>query len=103
MGKGRTSAYYNVYVSRDLADIMAKDPYLNILFLNGYYDLATPFFATEYTVNHLGNNIPRFKERVHMKYFKAGHMMYINKDSLPLFKSDIADFIKSMSNIKKEN
>ncbi len=103
LGKGRTSAYYNVYVSKDLSDIMAKDPYLNILFLNGYYDLATPFFATEYTANHLGNNIPHFKDRVHMKYFKAGHMMYINKDSLPLFKSDIADFIKSMSNIKKGN
>ncbi len=99
LGKGRTSAFYKVNVAKDLADIMAKDPYLNILFLNGYYDLATPFFATEYTADHLGNNIPNLKNRVHMKYFKAGHMMYIHKDSLPKFKEDIAGFITKMSTI----
>ena len=65
--------------------------------LNGYFDLATPFFATEYTMNHLGNNIPDFKERVHMKYFNAGHMMYINNESLPEFKTEIANFILEMS------
>ncbi len=45
-------------VSGDLADVMAKDPYLNVLVLNGYFDLATPFFGTEYTMDHLGHNVP---------------------------------------------
>lgn len=81
---------------------MSKDPYLHLLFLNGYYDLATPFFATEYTVDHLGNNIPNLKKRVQMEYFKSGHMMYINKESLPEFKKYIADFIKKMSNLNSE-
>ncbi|MCL4511312.1 MAG: carboxypeptidase [Bacteroidetes bacterium] len=88
-------------VSPNLADVMAKDPYLNILVLNGYFDLATPFFATEYTMDHLGNNIPDLKNRIHMKYFKAGHMMYIRSESLPTFKSDITHFMESMIHPKK--
>jgi len=88
-------------VSGDLADVMQKDPYLNILVLNGYFDLATPFFATEYTMDHLGNNIPDIKDRIHMKYFNAGHMMYVHSESLPVFKSTIAEFIESMVHPKK--
>ena len=95
--EGRAFALQNGDVSPDLADVMSKDPYLNVLMLNGYFDLATPFFATEYTMNHLGGNIPNLKERIRMKYFNAGHMMYINKESLPEFKTDISDFIKEMS------
>ncbi|HEY9165106.1 MAG TPA: carboxypeptidase [Candidatus Kryptonia bacterium] len=88
-------------VTRKLADVMQKDPYLNVLVLNGYFDLATPFFETEYTMDHLGSNIPGIKDRIHMKYFQAGHMMYINSESLPVFKSTVAEFIKSMVHPKK--
>jgi carboxypeptidase C (cathepsin A) len=97
---GRVSPYQNSDVSQDLAEVMSKNPYLNVLMLNGYFDLATPFFATEYTMNHLGSNIPDIKERVHEKYFNAGHMMYINNESLPEFKSYISDFILKMSKPK---
>ncbi len=83
-------------VTGDLADVMAKDPYLNVLVLNGYFDLATPFFATEYTMDHLGANIPGIKDRIHMKYFDAGHMMYVHSESLPVFKLTISEFIESM-------
>lgn len=89
-------------VSGYLADIMQKDPYLNVLVLNGYFDLATPFFETEYTMDHLGNNIPGIKDRIHMKYFQAGHMMYIHSESLPLFKSAVAEFIQNMVHPKKK-
>jgi len=88
-------------VSRDLADVMAKDPYLNVLILNGYFDLATPFFATEYTVDHIGTSFPGLKDRIQMKYFNAGHMMYVHSESLPLFKATIAKFIESMIHPKK--
>jgi carboxypeptidase C (cathepsin A) len=84
-------------LSGDLSDFMRKDPYVKVLVLNGYFDLATPFFATEYTMEHLGNNIPNVKNRILMKYFRAGHMMYINSEALPSFKSDIAKFIRSQS------
>lgn len=88
-------------VSGDLADVMAKDPYLNVLVLNGYFDLATPFFATEYTMDHLGHNVPAIKDRIQMKYFDAGHMMYVHSESLPVFKSTIAEFIQSMVHPEK--
>ena len=88
-------------VSENLADVMSKNPYLKVLVLNGYFDLATPFFATEYTMDHLGNVAPGFRDRIIMKYFNSGHMMYIHNESLPVFKSTIADFIKSMIHPKK--
>jgi carboxypeptidase C (cathepsin A) len=98
---GRTEDMGYTDVSGDLADVMSKDPYLNVLVFNGYFDLATPFFATEYTFNHLGNILPGLKDRIHMKYFNAGHMMYVHSESLPVFKSTIAEFIESMIHPKK--
>lgn len=95
-GRGGGFGFRDPNVSPNLADVMAKDPYLNILMLNGYFDLATPFYATEYTVDHLGNNIPNLKKRVHFKYFESGHMVYVNSKVLPQFKSDVAKFIESM-------
>ncbi len=92
----REFGFRNPNVAPNLADVMEKDPYLNILMLNGYFDLATPFFATEYTVDHLGSNIPNLKERVHMKYFQSGHMVYVNSKVLPQFKQDVGNFIESM-------
>jgi carboxypeptidase C (cathepsin A) len=94
---GRIPPFHNGSVSPDLEDVLLKNPYMKVLMLNGYFDLATPFFATEYTMNHIGGNIPNLSERVSEKYFNAGHMMYIQKDSLPKFKSEIAEFILEMS------
>jgi len=96
---GRILPFQNASVSPDLEDIMLKNPYMKVLMLNGYFDLATPFFAIEYTMNHIGSNIPNLSERVSEKYFNAGHMMYIQKESLPVFKSEISDFILEMSKL----
>lgn len=77
----------------DLAEAMTKNPNLKVLVLNGYYDLATPFFAAEYTMDHLG--IPsELEENISMKYYKAGHMMYIHKASLEKFHDDVEAFIQ---------
>jgi carboxypeptidase C (cathepsin A) len=71
---------------------MSKNPGLKILVLNGLYDLATPFYGTEYTFAHLGLE-KKLKNNIIMKYYEAGHMMYIHPTSLALFKKDIAAFI----------
>jgi carboxypeptidase C (cathepsin A) len=76
----------------DLSSLMSQNPNLKILVLNGYFDLATPFFATEYTFNHLGLE-KKIRGNIMMKYFEAGHMMYVNPASLILFKKSVADFI----------
>ncbi len=76
----------------DLAEAMTKNPNLKILVFNGYYDLATPFYATEYTFDHLGLD-KKLKSNIIMKYYQAGHMMYINPSALTEFKKNIAAFI----------
>ncbi len=76
----------------DLADAMSKNPNLKVLVLSGYYDLATPFYATEFTFDHLGLE-KKIKQNISFKYYEAGHMMYVNPVSLAAFKKDVAGFI----------
>jgi carboxypeptidase C (cathepsin A) len=76
----------------DLAHAMAFNPNLRVLLLNGLYDLATPFFATESMVAQLHLAKP-LQSHAEMKYYPAGHMMYAHEPSLKTFKADVADFI----------
>jgi len=78
----------------DLAEALMKDANLKVLVLNGYYDLATPFSATEYVMTHLGVP-PAVSARIQMKYYEAGHMMYVNPPSIAKMKSDLDAFIDS--------
>jgi carboxypeptidase C (cathepsin A) len=75
---------------------MKLNPDLRVLVLNGLYDLATPFFASEYMISHLG--LPtELRGHVETKYYPAGHMMYIQEASLTQFKADVAGFIDRTS------
>jgi carboxypeptidase C (cathepsin A) len=76
----------------DLAHAMGFNPNLRVLVLQGIYDLATPFFATEYMVSHL-NLRKDLRTHIEVKYYDAGHMMYIHEPSLKKFKHDVAVFI----------
>jgi carboxypeptidase C (cathepsin A) len=80
----------------DLAHALTTNPSLRVLVLNGYYDLATPFLATEYVMSHLGLDKP-LQPHIEMKYYDAGHMMYIHEPSLERFKADVAGFIDRTS------
>ena len=73
---------------------MNRNPYLKVFVANGYYDLATPYFATEYTFNHMGLD-PALKKNITMGYYESGHMMYIRKNTLVKQKKDLAEFIDS--------
>jgi len=81
-----------VNVSESLRQAMTQNRALKVFVANGYYDLATPFFATEYTFNHLGLD-PTLQSQVNMDFFEAGHMMYTHKPSLIKVKADLAKFI----------
>jgi carboxypeptidase C (cathepsin A) len=76
----------------DLVNAMSNNPKLKVLVMNGIYDLATPFGGSEYTFNHLGLST-KVKSNIIMKYYEAGHMMYIHSVSAAAFKKDVADFI----------
>jgi carboxypeptidase C (cathepsin A) len=78
----------------DLAEALVKDPNLKVLVLNGYYDLATPFSATEYVMSHLGVP-PEVSARISMKYYEAGHMMYVHPPSIAKMKRDLDAFLDS--------
>ena len=80
----------------DLAEALIKDTNLKVLVLNGYYDLATPFSATEYVMSHLGVP-PEATARISMKYYEAGHMMYVNPASIAKMKKDLDAFIDATS------
>ena len=71
---------------------MIRNPALQVQVENGYYDLATPYYATEHTFDHLGLE-PELRGNVTMAYYEAGHMMYIHVPSLAKLKADIAVFL----------
>ena len=77
-----------------LKDAMAKNPYMKVFIAQGYYDMATPFFAAEYTVSAM-NLDPTLRKNVEFNYYEAGHMMYIEKASLKKLHDDAARFIQS--------
>lgn len=80
-----------VNVAPHLGRGMRENKDLRAFFANGYYDLATPFFATENTV--AANGID--PDRVTMAYYEAGHMMYTHEPSLEKLARDVRAFIAS--------
>jgi len=81
-----------VEVGETLRKALAINPHLKVFVANGYFDLATPYFATEYTFNHLSLD-PSLQSNISMGYYEAGHMMYIHDPSLAKLKQDLATFI----------
>lgn len=81
-----------VYVAENLRQAMTINPFLRIHVFNGYFDLATPFLATEYTFSHLGLD-PSLLKNIEMSYYTAGHMMYIHQPSLERMKEVLTNFI----------
>jgi carboxypeptidase C (cathepsin A) len=65
-----------------------------VLVAAGYYDMATPYFAMEYTLNHM-NLDPSQRNNIRTTYYEAGHMMYIDLKSLARLKEDVASFLRS--------
>ena len=81
-----------VSVSETLRATISQNPFLRVFVASGYYDLATPYFATEYTFNHLGLD-SELRANITMAYYEAGHMMYVHGPSLARLKADLAAFI----------
>ena len=68
------------------------NPALRVQTENGWFDMATPFFATEFTVDHL--QLPTvLRGHIDFKYYDSGHMIYLNEQDLPKLKQNIADLI----------
>jgi len=80
-------------VQGDLAQAMITNPRLLVEVENGYFDMATPFFPTEYTMAHLGIH-PDLQKNLALKYYNAGHMMYLQDADRVTLRNNIAAFIE---------
>jgi len=87
------SRFQNRYVNvaEMLRQAMTQNPSLKVMVANGYYDLATPFFATEYTMSHLELD-PALSNNISLTYCEAGHMLYTKKSCLDNLYKSMADF-----------
>jgi carboxypeptidase C (cathepsin A) len=74
-----------------LRNAFVKNPYLKVMVAASYFDLATPYFAVEYTFNHMGLH-PEMHKNITWDFYQAGHMLYIDSDSHAKLKHDIASF-----------
>jgi carboxypeptidase C (cathepsin A) len=79
-------------VQGDLAQAMVGNPHMLVEVENGYYDMATPFFETEFTMSHLG--LPAdLQKNIALKYYDAGHMMYLQDADRVKLHNNVAAFI----------
>ena len=76
-----------------LRQALVKNTYLKVLVMEGYYDLATPYYAANYTMDHL-NLSGKYRENISFATYNAGHMVYLPIDSLKKLKQDEAVFMQ---------
>lgn len=79
-------------VTPALHSALVRNPYMKLFVASGYFDLATPFFATQYTLEHLGLD-PSLRPNISTGEYDAGHMMYIRSESLAKLKHDVSSFV----------
>ncbi|HLZ78921.1 MAG TPA: peptidase S10 [Sphingomonas sp.] len=90
-GAGGRTQQSSPDVAIDLSTAMRTNPYLHVLSLNGYYDMATPFFGTEYDLKHMDLQ-PAQARNLEFRYYPSGHMAYLNPDALHALHRDLAAF-----------
>ncbi|MCW6534354.1 MULTISPECIES: S10 family peptidase [Sphingomonas] len=88
-GSGFGTQQNNPNTAVDLAAAMRDNPYLQVLSMNGWYDMATPFFGTEYDLGHMMLE-PAQAKNLSFTYYPAGHMTYLNPDALHAMKRDLS-------------
>jgi len=81
-----------LYSSNKLRSIIELNPSLNVLVLSGIYDLATPYFAADYSLKHL-NLSPTLQDNIDVRTYEGGHMMYLNPKAHAQIKADVVKFL----------
>ena len=83
---------FTVSVDKDLVEALINNARLKVQMENGWFDMATPFFATEFTVDHL--QLPTdLRTHIDFKYYYSGHMIYLNEGELTKLKDNISGLI----------
>ena len=93
---GRTQGYgTNAYANyaETLRSAMHQNPYLHVLVMSGRYDHATPYFATDYTIDHMQLD-PAVRDHIQVAYYDAGHMMYVREADHRKMREDFLRFLE---------
>jgi len=91
-GAGFEMGYADVATA--LRSAMIKDPYLKVLVMEGDYDMATPFLAAQYTMNHL-NITPEMHKNISFTYYASGHMVYLDQKAHDKMHQDYVNFVNA--------
>ena len=83
-------------LAEPLRQEMTQNPDLKVLVVGGHYDLATPYFDSVYTLDHLGLP-PELRANIRMIQYEAGHMMYLRRSEHEKLKRDLTEFIRAAS------
>ncbi|HXT62103.1 MAG TPA: hypothetical protein VN696_03615 [Pyrinomonadaceae bacterium] len=92
---GTNNSYVDTSVA--LRNALAKNPYLKVFVAMGYYDMATPYYAADYTIHHISLD-PMLLRNISTGHYEAGHMMYIDEKSLGRMRADIGKFMQDSMN-----
>jgi carboxypeptidase C (cathepsin A) len=82
-----------------LRSAFAKNPYMKLFIASGYYDLATPYYATLFTLSHM-NLDPNVSSNIQTEEYPVGHMVYLEKGSLEKLRNDVVGFIEGATTRK---
>jgi carboxypeptidase C (cathepsin A) len=84
-------------VEENLRHAMTENPHLKVFSANGYFDFATPFFETEYDLDHMGLD-PSLQKNISYGYYQSGHMIYLHVPALEKYKADMDSFYDGVAN-----
>lgn len=88
-----TNRYFSA--SQDLQDLLTRNPKMQVFVASGYYDLATPYFAAEYTLKQLSLPLPpAMRSHITNAYYNSGHLVYVHPQSLQKLRQDLVAFYK---------
>jgi len=93
-GQAQTSEQGYADTATALRQAIVKNPFLKVLVMEGYYDLATPFLAADYTMNHL-DLTAQYRKNISIATYDSGHMVYLNSAAHPKMKQDFVNFMDS--------
>ena len=90
--QGESKGNHYTSTSAALARAMRRNPHMRVLVASGYYDLGTPYSASDYSLARL-DLPPEVMARISHHYYGAGHMMYTRGDDLKKLKADLAAWL----------
>lgn len=88
-------------VAPSLRTALVENPYLRVMVAEGYFDLATPFYEVEYTLDHLQLE-PAYQQHVIQRHYPSGHMIYINAPSRDQLRRDVRAFMEQSLSAAKQ-